>query len=100
MYDKKILGELLAREEYRTIDDKGNILFPSNVVYGNISLAMSQRGSHMTAKHIYTVLRQNRTGLYDHVLRTFNIDHEAFDKSKDNTLEMSGCKGANTQTFN
>lgn len=40
MYDKKLLAELLARSEHKTVDDSGKILPPSNAVYNNISLAM------------------------------------------------------------
>lgn len=99
MYDKKLLAELLAREEYKTVDNDGKILIPSNAIFNTISRAMSEAGSHMTAKHIYTTLKQNRNGVYDHVLRAFNINHDAINKSKDSTLEMSEYRDTNTQTF-
>jgi len=63
MYDKKLLAELLARTEYKTVDDNGKILPPSNAIYNNMSLAMLQSGSRMTAKHVYTTLKNNRKSI-------------------------------------
>lgn len=104
MYDKKLLAELLVRTEYKIVDDNGKILPPSNaynIIYNNISLAMLQSGSRMTAKHVYTMLKNNRNGLYDHVLRMFKINHDEINvRSKESVLEISNCANINKQTFN
>lgn len=89
MYDKKLLAELLSRTEYRTVDENGKILPPSNDVYKNISLSLLEHGCRMSAKHIYTTLKTNRNGFYNQVLRTFDIDLGAQNTSKESLLELS-----------
>lgn len=54
----------------------------------------------MTAKHVYTTLKGNRNGLYNHVLRIFKINRDAVNVSKESALEISECSIINEQKFN
>lgn len=74
MYDKEKLLQTLGRAEYRTIDENGGVLLPSHNVYKEISDQMNSLGSVISAKHVYTVLKENRNGMKDYVKRTFNIN--------------------------
>lgn len=59
---------------YRTVDDNGKVLPPSNEVFQKISNEMSERGSHITREHVYTILQKGRGMFYKEVLRALNID--------------------------
>lgn len=75
MYDKEKLYSLLTKV-YKCIDDVGNVLPPSSKIYKKVAESMSDYGSKMSSKHVYTVLKTNRTGLYESVLEAFNIEKE------------------------
>lgn len=70
MYDLEKLQELLKTEEYKVVDDNGKVLPPSNKIYTRISEAM---GGNPTAKHVYTIAKNNRNGIYDMILNSFGL---------------------------
>lgn len=73
MYDRE---KLMEKAEFRALDEKGKPFPPSNSVYEKISDHMHTQGSSITPKHTYsyTILNENRSGMKDYVLRTFNIN--------------------------
>lgn len=92
MYDKAILLEILLQDEYRTLDNDGKPYPPSTVVYNNISEKMRERGSTISAKHIYVIVRQNRNGFNDLLQQHFGInptDKHEFSDSVDTSIDTS-----------
>lgn len=91
MYDKEKLRDILTNELYRTVGDDGKIFPPSHDVYNSISETLKNSGSHITPKHIYTILKGDRNGMYNAVLKAFDIDKKAFykDDSKDSNFNAS-----------
>ena len=43
------------------------------IIYKKISEEMSKHGTTSSAKHVYQILKTNRGGMHDNVLRAFNI---------------------------
>lgn len=76
MYDKSILLEILLRDDCRTLDNNGKPYVPSALVYNTISLEMQARGSHITAKHVYEIIRSNRNGYRSLLLKQYGINDD------------------------
>lgn len=72
MYDKTVLLEILLEDACRTLDNDGKPYKPFAVVYKTISDKMRERGSNISAKHVYVIMRENCNGYYK-LLRHFNI---------------------------
>jgi len=81
MYDAEILKSILAQEDFRTIDNEGKALKPSDPVYHKISCEMEKRGSNISEKHVYTIISSNRKNMHDFVLTKFNV------RIEDNVLD-------------
>ncbi|KOB61895.1 Uncharacterized protein OBRU01_25170 [Operophtera brumata] len=95
-YDKVALREILSDADYRTIDDGGSLLPPSNEIFQIISEKMAEKGSLITPKHVYTIINNNRAGFRDMVLKVFNIQEQVvsicendYDYSAENCAEDS-----------
>lgn len=87
MYDKEKLRDIITNDKYKTVNDDGKIFSPSHAVYCLISEALQNNESHITPKHIYTILKNDRSGMYSAVLKAFCIDKKSiFDKSKETAL--------------
>lgn len=71
MYEKEKLHDILTNAEYRTVNDEGKVLPPSNAVFCLISEVLKDNGSHITPKHVYTILKNDRNGMYSAVLKHF-----------------------------
>jgi len=89
MYDKEKLHDILINDEYRMIDDNGKIFPPSHDIYRTISETLKNSGSHITPKHIYTILKNNRNGLYNAVLRAFGVAAYNESKNSDSTFNVT-----------
>lgn len=107
MYDKEKLRDILINDEYKTVDDNGKIFPPSHDIYRMISETLINSGSHITPKHIYTILKNDRNGMYSAVLKTFGIDKKAaiqINHSKDSTFNATDLDNSSTsvslQKFN
>lgn len=97
MYDKEKLRDILTNDKYKT--DDGKIFPPSYAVYFLISEALENNGSHITPKHIYTILKNDRSGIYSAVLKAFCIDKkDVFDKSKESSFNVTDLTMSNTST--
>lgn len=87
MYDKEKLLNVITNDEYRTVDDDGKIFPPSHKVYGMISEALINGGSLISPKHVYTILKNDRSGMYSAVLKAFGGNKKGiYDDSKDSTF--------------
>ncbi|CAL1678203.1 unnamed protein product [Lasius platythorax] len=86
MYDKEKLLNVITNDEYRTVDDDGKIFPPSHKVYGMISEALINGGSLISPKHVYTILKNDRSGMYSAVLKAFGGNKKYDDDSKDSTI--------------
>lgn len=73
MYDKSILSEILLQDGYRTLNNDGEPYLPSAPVYITISQEIQKRGSNISPKHVYVILRENRNGYRDLLQQNFNI---------------------------
>lgn len=63
-----------------------------------ISQALISSGSHITPKHIYTILKNDRNGMYSAVLKAFDVNKKAvYNESKDSTFNAAEL--SNTSTF-
>lgn len=74
MYDKEKLHDIITKDEYRTIGDDGKIFPPSHDIYRIISQTLTSNESHITPKNIYTILKNDRNGMYSAALKAFDID--------------------------
>lgn len=70
MYDIEKLLNILTNPSYKTIDENGNVLPPSNKIYSLIETAMN---GNPKAKHVYTILKNNRNDVYNKLLDAFSI---------------------------
>lgn len=68
MYDVDKLLTILTNPTYRVIDENGKVFPPSNEMYTLIEMAMDHN-----PKHIYTIVKNNRQGIYDRLLHAFSI---------------------------
>ncbi|KOB71910.1 Uncharacterized protein OBRU01_12803 [Operophtera brumata] len=75
-YDKVALREILSDADYRTIDDGGSLLPPSNEIFQIISEKMAEKGSLITPKHVYTIINNNRAGFRDMILKVFDVQEQ------------------------
>lgn len=73
MYDKNKLLEILLHPDFRTVDDNGKAFEPSNEIYRIISDKMKEFNCNISAKHVYVIINENRSGYKDKVLEAFNI---------------------------
>lgn len=71
VYDKDILREILSHKDFRTVDSDGRVLPPSHPVFLAVADAMAERGSHITKKHVHTIVNNNRSNIRDTVLKIF-----------------------------
>lgn len=99
MYDKEKLLKILIDEKNKTIDDDGKVFPPSHVIYRCISEALINSGPHVTPNHVYTILKNDRSGMYKAVLNAFSIDKkEIYNESKGSSFneteknDNSACK--------
>jgi len=60
--NKSVLLEILLQDKCRTLDNNGKSCPPSALVYTTVSNMMRERGSNITAKHIYVIIRENCNG--------------------------------------
>lgn len=88
MYNLEILENILVSEGYKTIDDEGKVLPPSDKVYAQISQTMLDRGSVMSKKHIYTHLKQNRCRTLTKIWEYYGVNGP-IETEKDKSFELS-----------
>jgi len=96
MYDKTILLEILLDDTCRTVDNNGKPYPPTAPVYVTVSQKMKERGSKITPKHVYVIVRENRNGYRDTLLKHLGI------KSSEEEKLDSTCnsEGTNINTSN
>lgn len=70
MYDVVKLLTVLTDPVYRVVDENGKVFLPSNEIY---KLIERQMDGNPKAKHIYTIIKNNRQGVYNSLLRAFSI---------------------------
>lgn len=80
MYNIDKLRVILTNVEYKTVNEDGQCFPPSNDVYKRISIAMNGNPS---SKHVYTIVKNNRNGLYNEVLNAFNIKNSSLEATGD-----------------
>lgn len=101
MYDKEKLCDIITNDEYRTIDDKGNVFPPSHGVYHMISQTLENSGSYITPKHVYTIVKNNRNGIYNIVLQAFNVDKKTTcNDSKNSTFNVTDTSNTSARLIN
>jgi len=99
MYDKEKLYNILTNDKYKTVNNDGKIFPLSHAVYCLISKALQNNGSHIISKHIYTILKNDRSGMYSAVLKAFCIDKKSiFDKSNDSSFNVTGLNNTLSST--
>lgn len=97
MYDKEKLLAILIDKEFKTVDDNGNIFPPSHVVYHSISTVMEKNGSHIKPKHVYTILKSDRNGMYSAVLKAFSLKRVRIsNESADRSYNLSELNNSGT----
>jgi len=92
MYDIENLRALLISEEYRTINETGQCFPPSHDVYKRISIAMDGNPS---SKHVYTIVKNNRNGLYEAIVNAFKIKNTSIEVNADCSFDSN----ASTTTY-
>lgn len=70
MYDKEKLHNVITNDEYKTVDE-GKIFPHFHDLYRMISETLVNSGSYITPKHVYTILKNNKSGMYSIALKTF-----------------------------
>lgn len=99
MYNKELLCRILTNLEFKAVNDDGKVLPPSDPMYVKIRDAMLSEGSSISPKHVYTILKGNRFGIYDIVLSTFNTTEKIrFDDSKDTDFNISNRSVSSSPT--
>ena len=98
MYNKEKLHDVITNEKYKTIDDNGKIFPPSHNIYRIISETLTNSGSHISSKHIYTILKNDRNDMYCAALKAFGIDKRAtyHNDLKDNTFNATNLSNTST----
>lgn len=87
MYDKSVLLEILLLDDCRTLDNDGKPYPPSKPVYTTISQKMQERNCHITPKHVYVIVRENRNGYRNLLLQHYNINSDyQIEKSVDTSI--------------
>lgn len=87
MYDQEKLLEILKDPEYRSLDANGKWFPSSNLIYLKISDKMKELNSHISPKHMYTILNTNRRGIYSALLKTFNLQENIENTGQDESSE-------------
>lgn len=97
MYDKGKLFDILTNKDYRTVDDNGKVFPPSHQIFTIISETLTAKEVCTTAKHIYTILKNDRSGMYSAVLQTFQINNKDInDDSKNSSLNITDFNNSST----
>lgn len=97
MYDKEKLHNILINDKYRTVDDEGKVYPPSHAVYGLISEALASDKCYIKQKHIYTILKNDRSGMYSAVLKAFCIKKDGiYNGSKDSSYNTTVSNNVNS----
>lgn len=109
MYDQNKLIEILTTSEYRCLDANGKCFPPSNSMYEKISKKMMEVDTHISPKHIYTILNTDRRGIRSLLLEAFglknNVAHDESSKSNfsENSFEcqnkLDDCKMYDDKIF-
>lgn len=109
MYDQNKLIEILTTSEYRCLDANGKCFPPSNSMYEKISKKMMEVDTHISPKHIYTILNIDRRGIRSLLLEAFglknNVAHDESSKSNfsENSFEcqnkLDDCKMYDDKIF-
>lgn len=81
MYDIEKLRTLLINEEYWTVDENGRCFPPSNEIYERISNAVDGNPS---TKHVYTIVKNNKNGLYETIVNAFEVKNMSLEENADN----------------
>jgi hypothetical protein len=97
-YDKIGLEKILLDPAFRTIDAIGHVLPPSNEIYKTISHLMAEKGSKITAKHIHTIINNNRNGFKDRVMIFFDIKPDPVSFTTYNSDCLSRDQSTDTDT--
>lgn len=94
MYDKLKLENILTEDKYRAIDDDGRPFKPSHNIYKMISDEIKNQGSIISTKHIYQILKCNRGGMLDALLKKFNVLPEVsvFEQKRFSDLQYSSTE--------
>lgn len=70
MYDIEKLVKVLTNDCYKVVDENGKVFPPSNGIYKLIGTTME---GNPKAKHVYTIVKNNRHDIYDKILKAFDI---------------------------
>ena len=89
MYDKQLLSELLRETDFRNIDDNECLYRPSHAIYQTISDRMRERGSEISAKHVSTILKEDRNRFRSIVLEKWGMTMVSSVNSKMNDTVSS-----------
>lgn len=77
--------------EYKCFDQNGKCFPPSNPVYLKISEKMKELDSHVTPKHVYTIINNDRQGITSEILKEYDITinniENSFNESEENSFE-------------
>lgn len=96
MYDKGKLRDVLTNEKYKTIDNEGKVLPPSDPIYALISETLvTNESKYISSKHIYTILKNDRNGMYSAVLKAFSIKRDDTNDSKDSSYNITDLSDIN-----
>ncbi|KAL6261946.1 hypothetical protein P5V15_007031 [Pogonomyrmex californicus] len=96
MYDIEKLRTLLTSIEYRTVNENGQCFPPSNDVYNRISITIVGNPS---SKHIYTIVKNNRSGLYKAVVDAFEIRNMSTEVNADKSFDPNASTITGTDKF-
>lgn len=98
MYDKSLLLEML-RDDCRTLDNNGKPYPPGAPVYALISQKMHENNSNITAKHVYTIMNEDRNEYRKILQQHYNINTDTFEKNIDDTfISENSINSINTST--
>lgn len=74
MYDQSKLIQILKMPEYKCFYPNGKCFPPANPIYLSICEKMKELDSHITPKHVYTIMNEDRRGIATEVLKGYGID--------------------------
>lgn len=95
MYDKDLLLTVLLRDDCRPLDHCGNPFIPSHSVYLKIADIMKSKNNHITPKHVYCILKENRNGFKNILQEKLNISSNISGKN-----EISFASNDSINNFN
>lgn len=90
MYDVQKLHDLLVQDAYRVVDNQGKVLPLSNGIYETIAARLvGDDPDPPNARHIHTIVHNNRRGFRDIVLKAFSLPDKSVEPNATSKCDES-----------